>query len=309
MAAANLEDSFHLLCSTKSHGCPDAGQSFALHEAVQDGAAFFPFCLCWANHNWSRTWVGGDQDILMEVKYGDQDEWEKHFQYLLPFFMDPRYIKMNGKPVFIIYQPQLIKTYREMIPYLNKRALEEGIGGLTIISQSLFTNTEDDLEELVDYKIQYEPNYSRTRAWDNKTETFFTYPPFLLDLYTYKVKGKLNRITHGKVFKFKTYSYDAIWRYILRRPEKDEKQILGAFVKCDVTPRRQERALIYRGDTPRKFAIYLTKLIKKCKRQQKLIFLSAWNEWGEGMYLEPDEKYKYAYLEALQKAVKDESIG
>ena len=263
----------------------------------------FPFCICWANHNWSRTWVGGDQDILMEVKYGDEEEWEKHFKYLLPFFKDPRYIKKDEKPVFIIYQPQLIPCLKDMIAYLQKRAQEEGIGGLTIIAQSMFETFSEEMENCVDYKIQYEPNYSRTRAWDNKKETLRYAPGFLFDLYAYKIKGKLNRMTNGKFFKYKTYSYDAIWRYILHRPDHDRRQLTGAFVKCDVTPRRQERALIYKGDTPKKFAKYIRKLVQKTEGLSDMLFISAWNEWGEGMYLEPDEKHGYSYLEGVKKAL------
>ncbi|MBO6243650.1 MAG: glycoside hydrolase family 99-like domain-containing protein, partial [Clostridia bacterium] len=65
-----------------------------------------PFCLCWANHNWSRTWVGGDKDVLMDMNYGDEEEWGKHFNYLIKFFKDDRYIKIDNKPVLVIYLPQ-----------------------------------------------------------------------------------------------------------------------------------------------------------------------------------------------------------
>lgn len=260
----------------------------------------FPYCLCWANHNWSRTWVGGDTDILMDVRYGDEKEWEKHFQYLLPFFKDNRYIRENGKPILVIYQPQLITCYGEMLPYLQKRAKEEGLEGLTIIAQAMFENVEDALEAQIDYKIQYEPNYSRTRAWSNKLETLRYTPSFLFDLYLYILKGFIKKATGAKFCRYRTYSYDAIWKYILHRQEKDQKWIPGCFVKCDVTPRRQERALIYKGSSPEKFGKYLKKLVEKQKGKKDMLFLSAWNEWGEGMYLEPDEKDRYRYLEAIR---------
>ena len=265
----------------------------------------FPFCLCWANHNWSRTWTGGDKDILMDVRYGDVEEWEKHFLYLLPFFKDNRYILIDDKPVLVIYQPQLIPCYDRMIPYLQKRAREEGLKGLTIISQAMFGIVEDGLENYVDYKIQYEPNNSRSVAWQNKLDTLVVSPSFLIDLFLYRLKGLIKRVTKGRLFSYMTYSYDCIWKYILRKPVSNEKMIAGAFVKCDVTPRRQNRALIYKGATPLKFEKYMKALTNKVQKEfkTKCIFISAWNEWGEGMYLEPDEKYKYEYLEGVKRSL------
>ena len=130
----------------------------------------------------------------------------------------------------------------------------------------------------------------------------------LLDLFLYRIKAALKKITNGKFFNYMTYNYDTIWTYILKRHDAKSKFIAGAFVKCDVTPRRQERALIYRGHTPEKFASYMDKLVQKVKNQyqQQIIFLSAWNEWGEGMYLEPDEKDGYKYLEGVKNAIQKE---
>lgn len=265
----------------------------------------FPFCLCWANHNWSRTWVGGDQDILMDVRYGGEEEWEKHFAYMLPFFEDKRYIHIDGKPVLVIYHPQLIPCYGEMIPYLQRRAKEEGLEGLTIVSQYMFEEVDDSIEKLVDYKIQYEPSCSLTVVRDNKKAASKISPRFVRDMVKYTFKGKIKRLSKGKICKCITYNYDYIWEYILNRPVKDDKLIAGTFAKCDVSPRRQDRALIFRGATPQKFEKYMTKLVDKVQKEykQKIIFVSAWNEWGEGMYLEPDEKDKYGYLEGIRNSL------
>ena len=265
----------------------------------------FPFCLCWANHNWSRTWVGGDQDILMDVRYGDEEEWEKHFAYLLPFFRDKRYIQLDGKPMLVIYHPQLIPCYDEMIPYLQKRAMEEGFPGLTIVSQYMFEKVDESIERLVDYKIQYEPSCSLTVARENKKEAFKVCPDFVVDLVKYTVKSKIKRLTNGKMCRILPYNYDSIWKYILKRPVKEDKLIAGTFAKCDVSPRRQDRALIFKGSTPQKFERYMKELVQKVQTEykQKIIFISAWNEWGEGMYLEPDEKDKYGYLEGIRNSL------
>lgn len=276
-------------------------ENFLLHKEID-----FPFCICWANHNWSRTWVGGDNEILMDVRYGKEEEWEKHFQYLLPYFKDKRYIRIDNKPVLVIYLPQRINCYKSMLSYFQKRALEEDLNGIVVISQHLFKSEDSELEKLIDYKIDYEPNCSLNKASNNPFESLLCCPSFFLDFYFYRLKGLIKKLSKGCLCKYRTYSYDAIWKYILNRKMNDEKTIAGAFVKCDVTPRRQERALIFKGATPAKFNNYLKLLIDKVNREynKNLIFISAWNEWGEGMYLEPDEKDKYAYLEGVRDALK-----
>lgn len=267
----------------------------------------FPFCLSWANHNWTRTWVGGNKDILMDMRYGDESEWEEHFNYLLPFFMDERYIRINNKPVLIIYLPQDIIDLEKMSKFLEKLAIHHGLGGLTFISQA-YDGRNDAINEYIDYHIQYEPNTARFdayRSFKSLIQTCVIYLPFAINTIKYMLQNKIKKISNGKIFKVNKYSYDAIWNYILKRPVDSPKLLAGAFVRCDVTPRRQDRALIFTGDTPEKFQKYFFRLIQKVKNEysKDYIFVSAWNEWGEGMYLEPDEKHRYGYLEAIRSAL------
>ena len=271
----------------------------------------FPFCLSWANHNWTKTWNGGggEKELLMDMRYGDKEEWEKHFDYLLPFFMDKRYIQVDGKPVLVIYLPQDIPCLNDMLMFLQKRAIESGLNGLTIISQApLF---DEKVISAMDYCIEYEPNYSRRLS---NSVSLFEYligrnkgvsHKYLKDSILYRIKERIKKITKSKLCKVITYDYDAIWEFIVSRPFANKKMISGAFVNCDVTPRRQDRAQIYKGATPLKFANYMKQLVSKVQNQGniQIIFISAWNEWGEGMYLEPDEKNGYGYLEGVKNAI------
>lgn len=268
----------------------------------------YPYCLCWANHNWSRTWTGGDKEILMDMKYGEIDEWEKHFCYLLPFFKDKRYIKHDGKPILLIYLPQDISCLKEMHSYFQKRAKEEGFDGLQIIAQNCFNDVDfDKIKEIVPYRIKYQPNYSHYVSGLKKHQTFKISKSYFEDKCKYLIKTKIKEITKGMLCKYKAYSYDAIWDYIVNDDNIDSTWFAGAFVRCDVTPRRQDRAIIYEGDTPEKFKSYLTRLLRKVNTEYSnhIVFLSAWNEWGEGMYLEPDEKTKYEYLNAVREALNE----
>ena len=108
-----------------------------------------------------------------------------------------------------------------------------------------------------------------------------------------KIKTKLTKM-----------DYDKLWEVALAS-EARNKFIEGAFVDWDNTARKKNGACCI-GATPEKFASYMQRLYKKVKdnNQQPIIFINAWNEWGEGAYLEPDEKHQYRYLEAINKALK-----
>jgi hypothetical protein len=273
-----------------------------LQNYLRDKTLDFPFCLCWANHNWSRTWVGGDKDILMEVKYGDEKEWKYHFDYLADFFKDERYIRINNKPVLVLNIPQAVPDLRKMLKCYTKWAKEIGLEGLTFISQSCLFPTEE-IYSLMDYFIEYQPNYLLQKFWGDTTN-MATSLKFTAEMAKHALKSKLNKVI-GFPKKPITYSYSAAWDFIIKHKPENEKMIAGAFVKCDVSPRRQERALIFEGDTPEKFGKYLKILKDKIDKEYStdFLFLTAWNEWGEGMYLEPDEKNKYGYLEAIKKCM------
>ena len=106
-----------------------------------------PFCICWANEHWTNGWVSKENKILIAQKYGGVAEWKKHFYYLLDFIKDPRYIKLDNKPLVIIYRPELIDSRNEMLDCWQELAINEGLSGLTFAYQQLgldITPNEDD---------------------------------------------------------------------------------------------------------------------------------------------------------------------
>ena len=269
----------------------------------------FPFCLSWANHNWARTWTGGNHDILMEVKYGSEDEWETHFSYLLAYFQDSRYIKMDEKPVLLIYQPELIPKLHNMLTYMNKRAKEEGLGGITFISQAPKYALENlGREPLIPYSIMYEPNYT---DWACSNVNYFgnikTSPKYAANKFTNNVKRLINKITLSKIpsLRLTVLDYDAHWEMILNRKISDRRLLPGAFINFDNTPRKGYLGTLMRGFTVEKFGRYFKRFVRKVESEYEkdMLFLMAWNEWGEGAYIEPDEKHGYACLEAIKIAV------
>lgn len=256
------------------------------------------FCFIWDNATWKRTWSnvkhandwapGFDEDssnlsdsgILAELNYGEEKEWKVHFDWLLPFFKDSRYIKIDNKPVFGFFQPiNDINTIRKMTKYWNALAIQNGFSGVYCMSRSNYNGLD------LNYIFRYTPLVPTTKV-------------------SY-IKYKLNDILHKRTGKVRFYDYDKCWNEILKEAKKTKDNVfLSGFVAFDDTPRRGKNGRIITGSSPEKFEMYFTKLLDISSRQNKeFVFLTAWNEWGEGCYLEPDEENKYDYLNALRKAI------
>lgn len=266
-----------------------------------------PFFLAWDNNSWVRTWSKykhntnawspkadtnsekkGDDGFLAKLDYGAEKDWKIHFDYLNKFFSDPRYIKVNGKPLFIIWNYTDKEHLKEMCAYWRKLAVEAGYPGLYLINRY---NPYDSLDAF-DALFTYEPMFS---AWQNK------------NLATRVVdKLKTQFIKQNKAIR---YDYDQVWHFILNNAKHSTGKDIyyGGFVSYDDSPRRGNQGKIVTGESPEKFEKYLRELLKISNAQKKeFIFLTAWNEWGEGAYLEPDKDYQYAFLEALKKASAEE---
>jgi len=261
-----------------------------------------PFCFCWANENWSKTWTGNSEDLIAVQDYGGREEWKKHFEYLLPFFKDDRYITWNGRPVFVFYKPELIPDFKEMVEFLRECAVEEGFPGLEIMIQyPSYLYSEQYDESIYDHYIDFEPLF--TTYTDSLHSAQVGLKQKITKLLGTERVAKLKKL-HEKPTIF---DYDKIWQEILDRKYPNSKFLYGGFPDWDNSPRKK-RSYVYYGASPAKFGNYIEKLINKAKKNSipNLMFINAWNEWGEGAYLEPDEKYRYAYLEEICKRVKNE---
>ena len=261
------------------------------------------FCLSWANESWIRTWSnveGNDWNevidkkravsgstVLMKQDYGFEQDWKEHFCYLLPYFQDERYIRVDDKPVFLIYKADKIPCLHAMLKYWDGLAKEHGLKGIHVVA----TNTLNNKSTYVSASVMYEPaytfQYDMPKCYEKRNEFF-------------------NLLKKHNVLIPKWYSYDRIWKRILKRTIKNSQNIYrGAFVDFDDTPRRGKNGTLFLGVTPQKFSCYMKQFIEKNKKERKqLIFITAWNEWAEGAYLEPDKRNGYAYLRAIKESQK-----
>lgn len=265
----------------------------------------FPFCLCWANENWTNTWAAKEPKILIGQDEGNADKWEEHFQYLINFFLDERYIRMDGKPLLVIYKPDLFEHIGDMLAYWDKRAKEYGLKGLAFASQLIPSKGK---EKNFDFVIEYQPTCINIEMTRTKNR-FLSYAKHIIkntvsELFHFDLEGR-------KFGGLRVYSYDDMWKRILSMKGNDMdgsfsvKRIPGAFVDWDNTPRKGRRGYVIDGASPDKFKCYLKSQILNARENYKsnYIFMFAWNEWAEGGYLEPDEKFGYGYLEAVREAL------
>ncbi|MEG0051012.1 MAG: glycoside hydrolase family 99-like domain-containing protein [Terrisporobacter sp.] len=262
-----------------------------------------PFCLSWANEPWTKAWVSKNDAVLIEQEYGREKEWEEHFDYLIQFFKDPRYIKNNGKPLFVIYRPEQIECLNEMLDFWQELAQKAGLPGIDFAYQHItFDLLEDKDDSRFKYNIEYEPCYALNNYLSSSKKSIMNFMKKIDDILFYLFKRKLSEFYLTNVRK---YSYDEIWKSSINHKPENEKCIPGAFVDWDNTPRRGSKGVAYTGANPEKFEKYLIQKIEKAKIEYKsdMMFLFAWNEWAEGGYLEPDDKFKDGYLKAVKNAL------
>lgn len=280
-------------------------------KLLENGNINLPFCFCWANENWCKRWDGGNREIIIEQDYGNIEDWEEHFQYLLSFFNDYRYITFNEKPVFVIYRPEIIPNLDKMLSYFRKRTQESGFSGLEIMFQyPTYLDSNIYNEKLYDHYICFEPAHTLHSKRIQKERNSFNLKRHLKKIIgevAYRRLGKLyGKIIPTKLDALRVEDYDGIWKDILSN-SNSEKFIYGAFVDWDNTARKKTGMVVV-GATPNKFKSYFIELVKKVKssKSPNIIFINAWNEWGEGAYLEPDTLNEYDYLCAIKCALNDE---
>ena len=269
-----------------------------------------PYCICWANEPWTKAWVSKETEVIMPQKYGGKEEWIEHFNYLLTYFMDPRYIKQDNKPFVVIYRPSDIPVLKPMLECWRELAIEKGFNGLDVAFQTPNLDIEkDSRRELFDYDIEYQPSYAQL-AIENLGFPMLRKLKRNIDRILMSRKGGKTISIHQMMYKNRIekgnlMSYDKLWEAVIHSKPKDEKCIPGAFVDWDNSPRKGNNARICEGANPAKFKRYMTELVRVAREVYKkdMIFIYAWNEWAEGGYLEPDEEYKYGYLEGIRDAL------
>ena len=271
-----------------------------LSKMLADTECNMPFCLCWANENWSRAWDGKDREILIEQTYSLEDH-QKHAEHLCEVFRDSRYLKSENKPIFIIYRIGKIPDAPKFIETLNDAAIRAGFKGIRIFA---VRNPSCDVpdENLADWGIQdivdFEPN-----ANDFPRRSILGKAIRLLQRKWNSFAKKWNGPEFYSILKV---NYNSVAEKSIKLYESlSENHYPTVFPNWDNSPRRKA-ATIIQNDNPEKFTRWtraVASIVRKRPEEKQFLFINAWNEWAESAHLEPDQETGTAFLEAFQKGM------
>ena len=252
-------------------------------QILDDPSLDLPFCLCWANENWTRRWDGGEDEIILEQHHSAEDDLA-FIADIEPALKDKRYIRINNKPLLIVYRPSLLPDPAATAIRWRKYAREAGIGDLHIVSAATFGF--EDFESInYDGLVQFPPH---NIAASNITTKITL----------------LNQQYQGNVFDYKEFSQNAITAL------KGHKHTFPCvMMNWDNEARKPEKGHTFHGATPESYKEWLNHSFNFVKEnnpaEEQVVFINAWNEWAEGTYLEPDRRYGYAYLHATANIIRD----
>jgi len=249
------------------------------------------FFFCWANHSWKRTW-NGTSSMLLEQTYGDENAWEKHFQYLLPFFQDERYEKKNNKPLFMLFNPE-IEEKEQIISYFDKRCKENGFDGIYFIET--FSRFSDEGMAVFNNNLcsKAEATFIREPDASKGIKIMSRYSNRIKSVINTKL-DRLNKLMNNN--KLQIFSGDNLLKTMMKYKPPFENSIRGIFFSWDNTPRHKERGYIITPVSKKMFFKYMNS-----RKNDDYLFINAWNEWCEGMILEPTEENGYKYLEWIKE--------
>ena len=251
-----------------------------LDEMLESKKPDFPFCICWANENWSRRWDGSENEILIAQDHSEEND-RAFAESVIPYLLDERYIRINGKPLLIIYRANIIPEVTKTIQHWREVFRKHGVGEVYLCAALTF-GLEDAISLGFDSEVEFPPHRNFTLA----------IPPEELGISNFS----------GKIYDYRQWVTQAITASI---PEKI--RFLTCMLSWDNTARKGENAHINYHFSLDLYQSWLQANIEKTKinysGDERLTFINAWNEWGEGTHLEPDQKYGHDYLITTRNAV------
>jgi len=262
------------------------------NEVLSSNKPNFKFCLGWANESWkAKVWSnpsGNDDKILIEQKYPGEVDIKQHFFYLLKAFKDERYVKIDGKPLFVIYRPDLLPEAHNFITIWNNLAKENGLEGIFFVGHTLYSTDVKDILKLGFDAV----NVVRLGDCRRSKKLILLN---IVNLVLYALNKK------PLVYNFK----DAISE--LQGKENKRLEVFPSIIpRWDNTPRSGIHGFVLHNSTPNFFLKHLKQVIKSIShkpKEKQIIFLKSWNEWGEGNYIEPDKKFGDEYLKILRSQI------
>jgi lipopolysaccharide biosynthesis protein len=258
-----------------------------LDEVLRSGKPDFPFCLGWANESWSRRWTGEEKEILLKQEYSHEDNLN-HARWLAKVFSDQRYMCVNSRPIFVLYRPPALPDAKQTIDTIKAECTRLGLPEPYVIGRDTHNPGVDmrkfgcDITESSAPNLAVLPRVFRPVNW---------------------LKDGLRNFKLGvRALDLKVFDYEKACQ-LMEAARPAHEHIPGFFTGWDNTPRRGRHAVILIRSTPEAFGRGLETVLKSVihkPSEERIVFLNAWNEWAEGMCLEPDQKYGHLYLKVLK---------
>jgi lipopolysaccharide biosynthesis protein len=268
-----------------------------INEVLATGRPDFPFCLCWANENWSRRWDGLDHEILLRQVYSPEDDLA-HLSALAPYFRDRRYIRVGGKPLFLVYRASNLPDAAGTVTRWRAKAAELGFPGIYLCNvESLPRDKNLTLAAGFDAAVEYAPDWEYLPP---PIRPFFQLPM--------RVQKRINRMTVWS--RNNVVEYVELRDRMLAKPHAPYLRFPGVTPSWDNSARRYQNAFIARNSTPSGYEIWLKAAIARFRPpgpEENFIFINAWNEWAEGNHLEPCSRWGRAYLDATKRSLAENS--
>jgi hypothetical protein len=253
-----------------------------LDDMLRTGKPDFPFCICWANESWSRRWDGSEEELLLKQEHTPEAD-VAFIRDVIPILKDPRYIKINGSPLLIVYRVSLLPEPKRTIDVWRKICYEEGIKNIHL-SAIEFTGFKDPYSNGFDSSIEFPP---------------LSMSP--LDKINDQIEG-ISKQFEGGIYDYREYAAQ-----FLQRQAAPYKRFRGIITGWDNTPRRGAKASLFINSGPENYEMWLRAIVEETITNrsigERLIFINAWNEWAEGAHLEPDARMGRCYLEATRRAL------
>jgi lipopolysaccharide biosynthesis protein len=255
-----------------------------LDRILATGKPDFPFCICWANENWTRRWDGDESHVLIGQRHSDDDDRAVMLD-MMRYLRHANYMRVEGKPLLLIYRVSLFPDFTRTAKVWREICRTEGIGEIYLVmvgSFELSVKAYNPQDFGADASVEFPPHHELT---------FVAAPGRIL-----------NPRFAGMIMNYKS----ELLKYV-------QKQIPGHVeYRCvmpgwDNTPRRQDTSCVFEYSTPGAYQAWLEEAIRVTREQhtehQRIVFVNAWNEWGEGNHLEPDRRFGHRYLEATRNAL------
>jgi hypothetical protein len=252
-------------------------------EMLESGQPDFPFCLAWANQTWSGIWHGAPESVLIEQTYPGPEDDEKHFEHVLPAFLDPRYLRIDGKPFFYVFRPELLPDPHAFVERWRGLAAKAGLEGLYLVAE-------------VSDLLGRGPVYSDVTRDGFDAGVYIRLPARAGGIATLKMRLARKLLRWPERYRYATGP--------IRGPiALDETPLYPCvYPNWDNTPRSGRRGLVLTRSSPDAFRVHVRAAVESLAAspaERKLLFVKSWNEWAEGNYLEPDLEHRHEFLRAL----------